>query len=186
RVVFYGASMGGYAACAFVAACPGADVVAISPQSTLDKKLVPWETRYSTAWGRDYSGPYGDAAQVSATAGRVTLLYDPYEPLDAGHVARFEKPNVMKLRTPLMGHRIGSSLQQMGVLAPITLGALNGTLTELEFYRIIRARKTFQRYQRELFKRAIAKGRTGLARKLARWVLTRGDNRYIRKGMQGL
>ncbi len=183
RVVFYGASMGGYAACAFVPACPGADVVAISPQSTLDKRLVPWETRYQTAWGRDYSGPYGDAAQVSKVAGRVTLLFDPYEPLDAAHVARFDGANVMKLRTPLMGHRLGSSLQQMGILSQITLGALNGTLTELEFYQTIRARKTFQRYQRELFKRALAKGRTGLARKLGRWVLTRGDNRYIRKEM---
>jgi hypothetical protein len=186
RVVFYGASMGGYAACAFVAACPGADVVAISPQSTLDKAFVPWETRYSTAWDRDYSGPYGDAANVSAAAGRVTLLYDPYEPLDAGHVARFQHPNVMKLRTPLMGHRLGSSLHQMGILSQITLGALNGTLTELEFYKIIRVRKTFVRYQRELFKRALAKGRKGLARKLGRWVLTRGNNRYIRKEMMGL
>jgi hypothetical protein len=186
RVVFYGASMGGYAACAFVAACPGADVVAISPQSTLDKQLVPWETRYSTAWGRDFSGPYGDAAQVSAAAGRVTLLYDPYEPLDRGHVARFTGANVMKLRTPLLGHRLGSSLHQMGVLSQITLGALNGTLTELEFYQTLRARKTFQRYQRELFKRALARGRPGLARKLGRWVLTRGDNRFIRKGMVGL
>jgi hypothetical protein len=186
RVVFYGASMGAYAACAFVPACPGADVVAISPQSTLDKRLVPWETRYHTAWGRDYSGPYGDAAEVSRAARRVTLLYDPYEPLDAAHVARFDGPNVMKLRTPLLGHRLGSSLQQMGILSQITLGALNGTLTELEFYRTIRARKSFQRYQRELFKRALAKGRTGLARKLGRWVLTRGDNRYIRKEMLDL
>jgi hypothetical protein len=186
RVVFYGASMGGYAACAFVPACPGADVVAISPQSTLDKALVPWETRYHTAWHRDYSGAYGDAAQVSRAAGRVTLLYDPYEPLDAAHVARFDGLNVLKLRTPLLGHRLGSSLQQMGILSQITLGALNGTLTELDFYRTIRARKTFQRYQRELFKRALAKGRTGLARKLGRWVLTRGDNRYIRKEMLDL
>jgi hypothetical protein len=183
RIVFYGASMGGYAACAFVAACPGADVVAISPQSTLDKAVVPWETRYHTAWGRDYSGPYGDAAKVSQTAGRVTLLFDPYEPLDAAHVARFDGANVMKLRTPLLGHRLGSSLQQMGILSQITLGALNGTLTELQFYQTIRARKTFQRYQRELFKRALAKGRTGLARKLGRWVLTRGANRYIAKEM---
>ena len=183
RVVFYGASMGGYAACAFVAACPGADVVAISPQSTLDKTVVPWETRYSTAWGRDFSGPYGDAAKSSHAAGRVFLLYDPYEPLDSGHAERFEGANVTKLRTPLLGHRLGSSLQQMGVLAPITLAALNGTLTELEFYRTIRARKTFARYQRELFKRAVDRGRPDLARKLGRWVLTRGDNRYIRQGL---
>jgi hypothetical protein len=186
RVVFYGASMGGYAACAFVAACPGADVVAISPQSTLARRLVPWETRYGAARGRDFTGPYGDAAAVSAAAGRVTILYDPYEVLDTAHVARFTHDNVMKLRTPLMGHRLGSSLHQMGVLSQITLGALNGTLTELEFYRVLRARKTFQRYQRELFKRALARGRPGLARKLGQWVLTQGDNRYIRKGMIGL
>lgn len=186
RVVFYGASMGGYAACAFVAACPGADVVAISPQSTLDKALVPWETRYHTAWGRDFSGPYGDAAEVSAAAGQVTLLYDPYEPLDAAHVARFGGANVTRLRTPLLGHRLGSSLHQMGILSPIMLGALHGTLTEAEFYRTLRARKTFARYQRELFKRAVDKGRPELARKLGRWVLTRGDNRYIRQGMASL
>ncbi|MDO8883000.1 hypothetical protein, partial [Pseudotabrizicola sp.] len=186
RVVFYGASMGGYAACAFVAACPGADVVAISPQSTLDKALVPWETRYHTAWGRDYSGPYGDASQASQAAGRVFMLYDPYEPLDTGHADRFTGANVVKLRTPLLGHRLGSSLQQMGILAPITLAALNGTLTEGEFYRTLRARKTFPRYQRELFKRALDRGRPGLARKLGRWVLVRGDNRFIRQGMLGL
>ncbi len=186
RVVFYGASMGGYAAAAFVPACPGADVVAISPQSTLDKSVVPWETRYKTAWNRDYSGKYGDAAQVSEAAGRVTILFDPYEPLDRQHVARFAGPNVTKLRTPLLGHRLGSSLHQMGILQAVTLGALNGTLTEAEFYRMLRARKGFSRYQRELFKRALDKGHPKLARQLARWVLTRGDNRYIRKALAEL
>lgn len=186
RVVFYGASMGGYAASAFVPACPGADVVAISPQSTLDKSIVPWETRYKTAWGSDFSGPYGDAAMVSKAAGRVFLMYDPYEPLDTGHADRFQGKNVTKLRTPLLGHRLGSSLQQMGILAPITLGALNGTLTEADFYRLLRARKTFGRYQKELFKRAVDKGRPDLARKLGRYVLTRGDNRYIRQGLMTL
>ena len=186
RVVFYGASMGGYAACAFVAACPGADVVAISPQSTLDRRLVPFETRYKTAWGRDFSGKYGDAAEASKAAGRVTILYDPYEPLDAAHVARFKGPNVVPLRAPLMGHRLGSSLHQMGILSSVTLGALNGTLTEADFYKALKARKVFVRYQRELFKRALAKGHPALARKLGRFVLTRGTNRYIRQAMEAM
>lgn len=186
RVVFYGASMGGYGAAAFVPACPGADVVAISPQSTLDRALTPWETRYTTAWGRDFSGPYGDAAAVSAAAGRVILLYDPHEPLDSQHVARFTAANVMKLRAPMMGHRLGSSLQQMGILTPVILAALDGTLTEAEFYRQLRARKTFPRYQRELFDRAVRRGHTALARRMGRWVLTRGDNRHIRKAMADL
>lgn len=186
RVVFYGASMGGYGACAFSAAWPGADVVAISPQSTLDRALVPWETRYRTAWERDFSGPYGDAAQASRSARRVTLLYDPYEPLDAAHVARFGGDNVMALRTPLLGHRLGSSLHQMGILSPVALGALDGTLTETAFYRLLRARRTFPRYQRELFQRALDRGHADLARRLGRWVLTRGANRYIRKAMAAM
>jgi hypothetical protein len=184
RVVFYGASMGGYGACAFAAACPGADVVAISPQSTLDKTLVPFETRYKTAWDRDFTGKYGDAAKVSSKAGRVTLLFDPYEPLDAGHVARFTAKNVVKLRAPLLGHRLGSSLQQMGILSPIVLAALNGTLTEGEFYQHLRARKQFGRYQKELFRRALDKGHPDLARRMGRWVLTHGGNRHIRKAME--
>jgi hypothetical protein len=84
RVAFYGASMGGYAACAFAAASPGCEVVAISPQSTLDKNVVPWETRYKIAWDRDFSGAYGDAATASRAAQQVTILFDPYEPLDRG------------------------------------------------------------------------------------------------------
>jgi hypothetical protein len=186
RVVFYGASMGGYAACAFSPVHPGADVVAISPQSTLDKSIVPWETRYKVAWDSDFNGKYGDAARVSAAARRVSILFDPYEPLDAGHADRFDRANVMKLRAPLMGHRLGSSLHQMGILSPIILGALNGSLTGPEFYRMIRARKSFPRYHRELFQRAIEKGHPELARRLGRWVLTRGDNRFIRQGLQGL
>jgi hypothetical protein len=181
RVVFYGASMGGYAACAFVAACPGADVVAISPQSTLDHRLVPWETRYAAARGRDFSGPYGDAAVASRAARRVVLLHDPYAPLDARHVARFDGPNVLALRAPLLGHRLGSSLSQMGVLSPIVSGLLDGSLTGPDYYRLLRARRDFPRYQRELFCRALDRGHPQLARRLADWVLARQDHPFIRR-----
>jgi pimeloyl-ACP methyl ester carboxylesterase len=186
RVVFYGASMGGYAACAFSAAAPGADVVAISPQTTLDKSIVPWETRYKVAWDRDFSGAYGDAAQASAAANKVYILYDPYEPLDSGHVARFENDNIERLRAPLLGHRLGSSLNQMGILSPIILGALSGTLTSQDYYQMLRTRKTFPRYQRELFSRAVDKGHKQLAKSLGEYILARNDNRKVRLGLQGL
>lgn len=186
RVVFYGASMGGYAAAAFAPACPGADVVAISPQSTLDRALVPWETRYRAAWGYDYSGPYGDGATVSAAAGRVFLLYDPYARLDALHAGRFTSGNVEKLRVPLVGHRLGTALQQMGILSPVILAALDGRLTPLDFYRRLRARHDFPRYQWELFQRALDRGRPGLARRVGRWVLKRGNHPAIRRAMRAL
>lgn len=186
RVVFYGASMGGYAACAFSPAAPGADVVAISPQTTLDKSIVPWETRYKVAWARDFSGPYGDAAEVSKAARKVYILYDPYEPLDSGHVDRFTHDNVERLRAPLLGHRLGSSLHQMGILSPIILGALSGTLTGREYYQMLRTRKGFPRYQRELFTRAVDKGHRKLAKQLGAYILARNDNRKVRLGMEKL
>jgi hypothetical protein len=186
RVVFYGASMGGYAACAFSVASPGCDVVAISPQSTLDKSVVPWETRYKTAWDRDFTGRYGDAAMVSRTAGRVAILFDPYEPLDKAHAERFTLPNAVFLRAPLLGHRLGSSLAQMGILTPIILGAIQGRLEPIEFYRILRARHDFPRYQRELFLRVIDRGRPELARRVGNWVLRNGDNRFIRQRLAKL
>ena len=186
RVVFYGASMGGYAACAFSGAAPGADVVAISPQSTVDRALVPWETRYKTVWGADFTGKYGDAALVSGAARRVTLIFDPFEPLDGGHADRFALPNVLKLRANLLGHRLGSSLSQMGILTPIILEALGGTLTEAGFYHLLRARRSFPRYQRELFQRLVARGHPGLARQLGTYLLARGDNRAIRQAMAAL
>ena len=186
RVVFYGASMGGYAACAFSPACPGADVVAISPQSTLDRSLVPWETRYRNAWGFDYSGRYGDAAQVSAAARRVTLLYDPYSALDARHVARFTGANVQALRVPLMGHRLGTALQQMGILNPVILEAISGRLDPADFHRRLRARRAFPRYQWELFQRALDRKRPELARRIGEWVLARGPHPAIRRALARL
>lgn len=187
RVVFYGASMGGYAACAFSPAAPGCNVVAISAQSTVDKSVVPWETRYKTVWDRDFTGPYGDAAKVSSAASKVTLLYDPYEPLDAQHADRFTGDNVQKLRAPLMGHRLGSSLSQMGILSPIILGALNDTLTEQEFYQTLRARKESPRYQRELFKKAVSKGHPELAKQLGLHIMKLNPtNRAVRRGLKAL
>jgi hypothetical protein len=186
RVVFYGASMGGYAACAFSPAAPGCDVVAISPQSTVDKSVVPWETRYKVVWDRDFSGPYGDAAVVSETARTVYILYDPYEPLDAAHAARFVCDNVQHLRAPLLGHRLGSSLNQMGILARIILASLSGTLTSPDFYRLLRKRKDFPRYQRELFNRTLRSGHPRLAMKLGNYILARNDNRAVRLAMKEL
>ena len=186
RVVFYGASMGGYAACAFSSAAPGCDVVAISPQSTVDKKIVPWESRYKVVWDRDFSGKYGDAAKVSKKANRVSILYDPYEPLDAQHAARFSGKNVQHLRAPLLGHRLGSSLNQMGILSPIILGALDGSLTSEEYYKLLRTRKTSPRYQRELFNKAVDKGHKELAKSLGEHILKQNPNRAVRLGMRAL
>jgi len=186
RVVFYGASMGGYAAAAFSGVAPGATVVAISPQSTLDKTVVPWETRYRKVWDADFSGPFGDASEVSHQAREVHLFFDPYVSADASHAARFTAPNVRKWRCPLLGHRLGSSLSQMGVLPDIVTPAIDGSLTASGFRESLRARRDFPRYQRELANLAMDRGKPELARRVCQHVLKSRDDAFFRKMLKRL
>ncbi|RMH44273.1 MAG: hypothetical protein D6688_08130 [Alphaproteobacteria bacterium] len=186
RVIFYGASMGGYGALAFSAAAPGADVVVFSPQTTLDKAIVPWETRYRVAWDHDYSDHYGDAARTVAAARRVSIFYDPYSRLDARHVDRLRGDNIHLFRAPFLGHRLGSLLSQMGILQPLVLDAMGGTLTEDAFRKAIRARHGFRRYRRELVLRLIDTGHPVLAERLCRKFLTEGPDRFFRETAERL
>ncbi|MEO0654171.1 MAG: phosphoadenosine phosphosulfate reductase, partial [Pseudomonadota bacterium] len=45
RIIFYGAGMCGYAAAAFSVAAPGATVIAVAPQATLDPAVALWDDR---------------------------------------------------------------------------------------------------------------------------------------------
>ncbi|MEX0303647.1 MAG: hypothetical protein AB3N24_14610, partial [Leisingera sp.] len=184
RVVFYGASMGGYAAAAFAAAAPGSTVFSISPQSTLDKTLVPWEMRYKKVWERDFSGPFGDAAEVSRAAGDVHIMFDPYVAPDAAHAARFTGENVTFWRCPLLGHRLGSSLQQMGVLQEVARGAIAGELTPHRFHRLLRKRHGFPRFQRELANLALDRGHPRLAHRVCSYILRQRDDVFFRRMME--
>ncbi|WP_323775597.1 hypothetical protein [Leisingera sp.] len=181
RVVFYGASMGGYAAAAYAAAAPGSTVFAISPQSTLDKTLVPWEMRYKKVWDRDFSGPFGDASLASQAAGDVHIMFDPYVTPDAAHAARFSGANVTFWRCPLLGHRLGTSLQQMGILQEIARGAISGELTPHRFHRLLRKRHEFPRFQRELANLALDRGHPRLAKQACEYILRQRDDRFFRR-----
>jgi hypothetical protein len=181
RVVFYGASMGGYGAAAYSAAAKGSTVFVISPQSTLDKEIVPWEMRYKKVWSRDFSGPYGDASISSQSAANVHLMYDPYVAADAAHAARFTGDNVTHWRCPLLGHRLGSSLNQMGILQEIARKSILGELDQITFYKLLRKRHDFPRYQRELANLALDRGRPDLARRVCRYVLAQRNDRFFRK-----
>ena len=183
QVVFYGASMGAYAAAAFSAACPGATVIAISPQATLERDIASWETRYHKAWIRDFSGHYGYAPASVTKARKMYLMFDPREPLDAMHAALFQGDNITKLKCRFQGHRIASGLIQMKLLKPIITSCVDGTLTPTEFYRMIRARHELRRYQRDLLSKIDEKRHPGLVVILAEYVLARGNGPMFRRKM---
>ena len=150
KVVFYGASMGAYAAATFSAAAPGATVICISPQATLDRDVASWETRYRKAWRRNYRGRYGYAPDMIRHADAVHLFFDPRAPLDAMHAALFRGANVWKYNCRFMGHRIASLWLQLGILKPVVEGCVDGSLTQTQFYQLLRRRRENNRYQKEM------------------------------------
>ncbi len=162
HVVFTGTSMGGYGACAFCSLAPGSTVIAFSPQSTLGKALVPWETRFHQGRKQDWSGRYGDAAAHCAAASRVYLCYDPYMPGDKGHADRFTGPNIVHLRANFVGHKTALFLRRAGILKKVTATCVQNNMTEARFSALFKARRALPWYYFGLMDIALERGHTTL------------------------
>ncbi|WP_069298864.1 hypothetical protein [Neptunicoccus sediminis] len=184
NVLFYGASMGAYAASVFNAAAPGSTVILLSPQATLSRDVASWETRYRKAWARDFSSRYGYGPVESLQAKQVHLFYDPQASLDAMHAALFQGENVRKYKCRFMGHRIASLWQQMGVLKQVVLGCVEDTLTTAAFYGMMRARLHNHRYQKEMLNRLLEKNRPHLVARYTRAVLNTRGGPNFRKALR--
>ncbi|MEM8980124.1 MAG: phosphoadenosine phosphosulfate reductase [Pseudomonadota bacterium] len=179
KVVFYGASMGAYAAANFSAASPGATVIMISPQATLDRQIASWETRYHKAWARNYNSRYGYGPQNVQAAEKAHLFYDPRMPLDAMHAALFQSENIVKYPCRYMGHRIASLWILMKLLKPVVRACVDGDMSPLKFAQMMRVRRHTQRYQREMLTRLEEMGRPRLVAQYCRAVLaTRGGPKF--------
>jgi len=167
NVVFYGSSMGGYGALTYASACPRARAIAFSPQTTLSPALVPWEHRYDNARQRgDWGEPrYADAAVTTHHLREALVFYDPYMPEDRAHADRLTARGVSHLRCPFVGHKIPRYLAFWGLLGTVVQAAIDGTLTDAEFFRMIRVRRDHKSYVRQVLARAVETGHAPLARR---------------------
>lgn len=150
RVVFAGVSMGGYASIAFGSLVPGAHVVSVNPQSTLDPDLVPWETRYENGRRQDWTLPLGDAAELTKKLGRVNIFYDPYHALDQQHVDRFSGDNIRIFKCWFSNHKTAVFLRKIDALKPVMNHCIFDELTGLDFYQLYRARRYLPWYRGSL------------------------------------
>lgn len=151
RRIFFGTSMGGYAALAFAPALPGSTVIAHNPQSTLDSRIVPWETRFVEGRSQDWSGDFADGVFAQPCSRRIYLTYDPFHEQDRLHVRRIAGPNVTAFKIPLVGHGTPDWLLQMGVLQQVTDQMLDGSVSIESFATAVRARRRITRYYTRLF-----------------------------------
>ena len=160
RMVFVGASMGGFSALAYAPMVPGAAVLAFSPQSTLARNLAPFERRYRYAARKwDWSDPaYLDGAEAGSTGAEVTLVYDPFVKEDRTHALRIVGPDVRHVHVPLMGHRAIRQIKAVGGLQELIEGVIRGAPDWPAFWRTFRARRAQVSWQRALVAEVRARG----------------------------
>ena len=186
QVLFYGAGPCGYAAAAFSVAAPGATVVAVQPQATLDPRMTEWDPRFTEMRRTSFTDRFGYAPDMLDAAHRAFILYDPRQELDAMHAALFARSNVTRLRMPHMGGALQTRLIEMEMLYLILSLAADGKLSEQEFYKLYRARRQNTSYLRSLMGRLDADDRPFLNTLLCRNVTGRMNAPRFRRRLDDL
>src|SRR6056297_837386 len=153
QVIFYGEGACGYAAAAFSVAAPGARVVALRPQATLDPRIAEWDDRYKAMRRTAFDDRYGYAPDMLDAAEHAFVLYDPEIKLDAMHSALFTRSNVTRFRLRFMGTRLQQSLLGMDVLLRILAQVSAGRLTRRSLAQMMRARRTHVPYLKRVLAR---------------------------------
>ncbi|GAA6162722.1 hypothetical protein NBRC116590_04260 [Pelagimonas sp. KU-00592-HH] len=147
RVIFYGAGPGcAYAAATYSVCAPGATVVALQPQATLDPQLTGWDTRFRNMRKTSFTTRYGYAPDMTEAAEKVFICYDPMEREDAIHAALFRAENTTLLPLPNMGDRLEDDFFEMQILFRLLAKAGKGELDARAAHRLFRARRTHVPY----------------------------------------
>jgi hypothetical protein len=179
RVVFTGASMGGFAALNFAPLVPGATVLAFSPQSTMDRRIAPFERRFPWAVrNSDWTARrFLDAAVAVPRLPRAAILYDPFVPEDRAHAARLAAPHVQMLRLGHAGHEAVRIVIRSGAMSAMLRAFTETGTLDAGFWRAMRARRGLRKWRRALIAAAEARNHPRLTLRAAEAMLR--DEPYL-------
>lgn len=152
-VLFYGAGPCGYAAAAFSVTSPGAKVVVVNPQATLDPSWASWDKRHLKARRLSFTDRYGYAPDMLEAADKAFILYSKHSAEDAMHATLFQRENTELLALPNLGAFPVLQLVNMRVLQRTLAQANSATLTRQSFFNLMRARRDNGPYLRHLLRR---------------------------------
>ena len=172
NVVFYGASMCGYAAATYSVAAPGATVLLVSPQATLDRPISQWDGRFPVSRRQEFTSRYGYAPDMLEAASKAFIIYDPDETEDTMHASLFRGSNVHphRYRRGSAG-AIDTDLRAMALMSHFVRLAESGDLTPARLANFLRRRKRHVPYLRALLARVLGEDRPALTAMLCRSVL---------------
>lgn len=124
HTIGYGSSMGGYGAIRFSPELRLNQVLAISPQYSIDPAKVPFEDRWN-AYLPKISFIYDNMNVHNKT--ETYILYDPFDG-DKRHAELYVTlPYVSLVAIPFGGHPVSHFLNEIGLLQPIILSLANGS-----------------------------------------------------------
>ena len=186
RVIFYGAGPCGYAAAAYSVTAPGAQVLVIQPQATLDPRVTGWDDRFTDRRRLDFTSRYGYAPDMLDAARQAFVLFDPRERLDAMHAALFERKGVTRLRLPFMGDALQGDLLDLDLILPLLTALAEDRLDGASFARLLRARRDHPPYLRRLLAHLEATDRLALAEALCVNVTRRFNAPRFRRRLEAL
>lgn len=186
RVVFWGAGMCGYAACAFSVTAPGAAVLAVNPRATLDPAIAGWDRRHLKARRLDFTSRYGYAPAMTEGTGQVFVLHDPRVVEDAMHAALFLGPQTTLLAVPMLGPAADQALSFLNLTPRLIEAAAEGTLTRASFARLWRARRNYGPWLRAMMDRAAAEGHPVRELKICRATVRQFNSAGFRKRLEAL
>lgn len=189
RVLFTGTSMGAFASLTYSSFAPGSDVLAFSPQSTLNTDIAPFETRYP--WPRkkfNWTDPdYLDAADYVGGARKAVVLYDPMLPEDKAHVARLGGPPVEPVACRFMGHQTPNALKRAGVLELCLDMAMEGAFDRQSFYKAFReGRRGMTDWRKSMVKYADERGQMRRMRTVCEATMKDMPGPWFRKALERL
>lgn len=184
QVIFYGSGPCGYAAAAFSVAAPGAKVLAIQPQATLDPRMSEWDQRFRRRRRMDFTSRYGYAPDMLDAAAQAFVLYDPEIEEDAMHAALFARSNVTRFRMRFMGPRLDRGLLRMKVLLRILAQISADKLDTRSLANLFRARRKDVPYLKSALARLEDDGRLYLTARMAQHVMRTTPGPRFRRALR--
>lgn len=184
QVIFFGAGACGYAAAAYSVAAPGARVLTVQPQATLDPRIAEWDTRFRRQRRRDFTTRYGYAPDMLDACDRAYVIYDPEIEEDAMHAALFERRGVTRFRARFLGPRMDRSLLRMNLLTKLIHQISENTLDDKSFAHLYRARRDDIPYLKSVLGRLEDDGRLYLNACLAQHVLDKTPGPRFRRSLK--
>ncbi len=140
RIIAYGASMGAYGALLLSKQLNAEKVLAIAPQYSIDRAVVPFETRWKRAFNRIQTFVHNIDNQISPTAQKI-VFFDRMS-ADRRQIEMFKTDETWNLvNLPFASHQVLRFLQETGSLPMVLEDIENGGPDVVELARSARKKR---------------------------------------------